>query len=130
MYFLCVTGVFIVCQVSKGVMTYVPQEVKDLYYPLENDFHPLDLAGKVQPLLGKLSKLSHKLSPASPVPEVQLEQYIPALERLTTLRVLQQVRFSTYSLFTLFFSFLLFTILQHYNFWFVNVDKHLEFYNL
>jgi hypothetical protein len=39
----------------------------------------------------KLSKLSDKLSSASPVPEVQLEQYVPALERLTTLRVLQQV---------------------------------------
>jgi len=77
--------------VAKGVMTYVPQEVKDLYHLLENDFHPLDLSDKVQPLLGKLSKLSDKLSSASPVPEVQLEQYIPALERLTALRVLQQV---------------------------------------
>lgn len=77
--------------VSKGVMTYVPQEVKDLYHLLENDFHPLDLAEKTQPLLAKLTKLSDKLSSASPVPEVQLEQYIPSLERLTTLRVLQQV---------------------------------------
>jgi translation initiation factor 3 subunit A len=88
-----------VWQVSKGVMTHVPQEVRDLYHLLENDFHPLDLADKVQPLLGKLSKLSDKLSSASPVPEVQLDQYIPALERLTTLRVLQQVMgFSTYFL--------------------------------
>lgn len=72
-------------------MTYVPQTVKDLYHLLENDFHPLDLAHKVQPLLRKLSELSDKLSSASPVPEVQLEQYIPGLERVTTLRVLQQV---------------------------------------
>ncbi|KAL2628888.1 hypothetical protein R1flu_013574 [Riccia fluitans] len=77
--------------VSKGVMTYVSQEVKDVYNLLENEFHPLDLAAKTQPLLSKLSKLSDKLSSASPVPEVQLEQYAPALERLTTLRVLQQV---------------------------------------
>ena len=77
------------CQVSKGVMTYVPQEVKDLYHLLENDFHPLDLPEKVQPLLGNLSKLSDKLSSTSPIREVQLEQYIPALERLTTSRVLQ-----------------------------------------
>ncbi|KAH9302320.1 hypothetical protein KI387_013903, partial [Taxus chinensis] len=76
--------------VSKGVMNYVPQEVKDLYYLLENDFHPLDLAEKAQPLLGKLSNLSDKLSSASLVPEVQLEQYIPSLERPTTSRVLQQ----------------------------------------
>ena len=85
------------CQVSKGVTTYVPQEVKDLYHLLENGFHPLDLAEKVHPLLGKLSKLSDKLSSASHVPIVQLEQYIPALQMLTTLRVLQHVIFITYS---------------------------------
>ncbi len=78
-------------QVGKGVLTYVSQEVKDLYNLVENEFHPLDLAAKIQPHLSKLSKLSDKLSSASPVPEVQLEQYVPALERLTTLRVLQQV---------------------------------------
>lgn len=76
-------------------MTYVPQDVKDLFSLLENEFHPLDLAAKAQPLLGRLSKLSDKLSSASPVPEVQLEQYVPALERLTTLRVLQQVNIVT-----------------------------------
>ncbi|CAN6463506.1 unnamed protein product [Victoria cruziana] len=76
---------------SKGVITYVPQEVKELYHLLENEFFPLDLASKVEPLLSKLSKLGDKLSSASPVPEVQLSQYVPSLERLATLRVLQQV---------------------------------------
>ncbi len=80
-------------QVGKGVLTYVSQEVKDLYNLVENEFHPLDLVAKVQPHMLKLSKLSDKLSSASPVPEVQLEQYVPALEKLTTLRVLQQVVF-------------------------------------
>ena len=78
-------------QASKGVMSCVSQEVKDLYNLLEHDFLPLDLASKVQPLLTKISKLGAKLSSASSVPEVQLSQYIPALEKLTTLRVLQQV---------------------------------------
>ncbi|XP_024962459.1 eukaryotic translation initiation factor 3 subunit A-like [Cynara cardunculus var. scolymus] len=77
--------------VSKGVMTYVTQEVKDLYHLLENEFLPLDLASKVQPLLTKISKLGGKLSSASSVPEVQLSQYIPALEKVATLRLLQQV---------------------------------------
>ncbi|CAK9275979.1 unnamed protein product [Sphagnum jensenii] len=77
--------------VAKGLLTYVSQEVKDLYNLVENEFHPLDLAAKVQPHMLRLSKLSDKLSSASPVPEVQLEQYVPALEKLTTLRVLQQV---------------------------------------
>ncbi|XP_024524072.1 eukaryotic translation initiation factor 3 subunit A [Selaginella moellendorffii] len=77
--------------ISKGVLTYVLPEVKDLYCLLENEFHPLDLATKVQPLLAKLPKLGDKLSAASPVPEVLLEEFIPALQNLTTLRVLQQV---------------------------------------
>lgn len=72
-------------------MTCVSQEVKDLYNLLEHESFTLDLATKVQPLLTKISKISGKLASASSVPEVQLSQYIPALEKLTTLRVLQQV---------------------------------------
>ncbi|XP_058107148.1 eukaryotic translation initiation factor 3 subunit A isoform X2 [Magnolia sinica] len=75
---------------SKGVLTCVSQEVKDLFHLLEHEFLPLDLASKVQPLLAKISKLGGKLSSIS-VPEVQLSQYVPALEKLATLRVLQQV---------------------------------------
>nr|CAD1832102.1 unnamed protein product [Ananas comosus var. bracteatus] len=77
--------------ITKGVMSCASQEVKDLYNLLENEFYPLDLASKVQPLLAKISKLGGKLSSASSVPEVQLSQYVPALEKLTALRVLQQV---------------------------------------
>ncbi|KAK9985325.1 hypothetical protein SO802_030276 [Lithocarpus litseifolius] len=77
--------------VAKGVMSCVIQEVKDLYHLLEHDFFPLDLASKVQPLLTKIAKFGGKLSSASSVPEVQLSQYVPALEKLTTLRLLQQV---------------------------------------
>ncbi|KAK7854155.1 eukaryotic translation initiation factor 3 subunit a [Quercus suber] len=77
--------------VAKGVMSCVIQEVKDLYHLLEHDFFPLDLASKVQPLLTKIAKFGGKLSSASSVPEVQFSQYVPSLEKLTTLRLLQQV---------------------------------------
>ncbi|KAI9075681.1 hypothetical protein K1719_042378 [Acacia pycnantha] len=77
--------------VSKGVMSCATQEVKDIYHQLEHEFLPLDLPLKVQPLLTKISKLGGKLSSASSVPEVQLSQYVPALEKLATLRLLQQV---------------------------------------
>ncbi|OMO56248.1 hypothetical protein COLO4_35714 [Corchorus olitorius] len=77
--------------VSKGVLSCATQEVKDLYNLLENEFLPLDIASKIQPLLIKISKVGGKLSSASSVPEVQLSQYIPALEKLATLRLLQQV---------------------------------------
>jgi len=72
-------------------MSCVLPEVKDLYHLLEHEFLPLDLALKVQPLLTKISKLGGKLASASSVPEVQLSKYVPALEKLTTLRLLQQV---------------------------------------
>ncbi|RWW11178.1 hypothetical protein GW17_00025232 [Ensete ventricosum] len=77
--------------INKGVMACVSQEVKDLYNLLEHEFFPLDLSSRVQSLLVKISKLGGKLSSASSVPEVQLAKYVPALEKLTSLRVLQQV---------------------------------------
>ncbi|XP_030949558.1 eukaryotic translation initiation factor 3 subunit A-like [Quercus lobata] len=77
--------------VLKGVLSCATQEVKDLYHLLEHEFLPLDLASKIQPLLVKISKLGGKLSSASSVHEVQLSQYVPALEKLATLRLLQQV---------------------------------------
>ncbi|KAF0918346.1 hypothetical protein E2562_023517 [Oryza meyeriana var. granulata] len=76
---------------AKGVISCASQEVKDLYNLLEHDFLPLDLVSKVQPLLSRISKIGGKLSSAPSVPEVFLSQYLPALEKLTTLRVLQQV---------------------------------------
>ncbi|KAG8046166.1 hypothetical protein GUJ93_ZPchr0008g13254 [Zizania palustris] len=75
---------------AKGVISCASQEVKDLYNLLEHEFLPLDLVSKVQPLLSKISKAGGKLSSAPSVPEVLLSQYLPALEKLTTLRVLQQ----------------------------------------
>lgn len=78
---------------AKGVMSCVIQEVKDIYHLLEHEFSPLDLASKVLPFLTKISKCGGKLSSAPSVPEVQLSQYVPALEKLTTLRLLQQVHF-------------------------------------
>ncbi|GAB2300433.1 Eukaryotic translation initiation factor 3 subunit A [Dionaea muscipula] len=76
---------------SKGVMSCVIPEVKDLFHLLEHEFLPLVLAARVQPLLSRISKLGGKLATASSVPEVQLSHYLPLLERLTTLRLLQQV---------------------------------------
>ncbi|CAO2832065.1 unnamed protein product [Amaranthus hypochondriacus] len=76
--------------VSKGVMSCALPEVKDLYHLLEHEFLPLDLPLKVQPLLNTISKLGGKLASASSVPEVQLCKYVPALEKLATLRLLQQ----------------------------------------
>lgn len=85
-------------------MSCVTQEVKDIYHLLEHEFLPLDLPLKVQPLLTKISKLGGKLSTASSVPEVQLSQYVPALEKLATLRLLQQVHVCAHLLYLVAFS--------------------------
>ncbi|KAK4748800.1 hypothetical protein SAY87_015386 [Trapa incisa] len=77
--------------VAKGVLNCATQEVKDLYHLLEHEFFPLDIAIKIQSLLNKISKLGGKLASASSLPEVQLSQYVPSLEKIATLRVLQQV---------------------------------------
>ncbi|KAE8684085.1 Eukaryotic translation initiation factor 3 subunit A [Hibiscus syriacus] len=76
---------------SKGVLSCATQEVKDLYHLLEHDFLPLDAASKIQPLLLKISKLGGKLASAASVSEVQISKYVPALEKLSTLRLLKQV---------------------------------------
>ncbi|CAE6181099.1 unnamed protein product [Arabidopsis arenosa] len=42
-------------------------------------------------LLDRISKIGGKLSPAPTLPEVQLSQYVPSLEKIATLKLLQQV---------------------------------------
>ncbi|KAK3246629.1 Eukaryotic translation initiation factor 3 subunit A [Cymbomonas tetramitiformis] len=77
---------------SKNMVALAYPEVKELYNLLENEFHPLDLCQKVQPLLEKLNTMSDGFSSSNtPMPDVSLSQYTPALERLTILRLLQQV---------------------------------------
>ncbi|VVB10320.1 unnamed protein product [Arabis nemorensis] len=75
---------------SELVLSCATQEVKDLYHLLEHEFQPLDLGSKVKPLLDRISKLGAKLSSAPSLPEVQLSQYVPSLEKLATLKLLQQ----------------------------------------
>lgn len=96
-------------------MSCVTQEVKDIYYLLEHEFLPSDLALKVLPLLNKISKLGGKLSSASSVPEVQLSQYVPALQKLATLRLLQQVRCLFCSFLCIIYSFFCLFMVMYVN---------------
>ncbi|CAF2027163.1 unnamed protein product [Brassica napus] len=77
--------------VSSGVLSCATQEVKDLYHQLEHEFQPLDFGSNTKPLLDRISKLGGKLSAAPSLPEVHLSQYVPSLEKLATLRLLQHV---------------------------------------
>ncbi|KAG6750415.1 hypothetical protein POTOM_044908 [Populus tomentosa] len=51
----------------------------------------LDLKPESREVLSRSSLLSELVSKASSLPEVHLSQYVPALEKLVTLRLLQQV---------------------------------------
>ncbi|XP_010436423.1 PREDICTED: eukaryotic translation initiation factor 3 subunit A-like [Camelina sativa] len=77
--------------VSRGVLSYATPEVKELYHFLEHEFHPLDLGPKIKLLLDRISKLGGELSSAPSLPEVQLSQYVPSLEKIATLKLLQRV---------------------------------------
>lgn len=77
---------------QKNLVALAFPEVQELFALLEHQFHPLDLCQKVNVLLGKLGELNKSFSSAnSPLPDVELAMYAPALERLTILRTLQQV---------------------------------------
>ncbi|EOA19022.1 hypothetical protein CARUB_v10007674mg, partial [Capsella rubella] len=77
--------------VSKGVLSCATQEVKELYHLLKHELHPLDLGSKIKPLLDRISKLGGKLSSAPSLQEVQLSRYVSSLEKIATLKLLQQV---------------------------------------
>ncbi|CAL1407529.1 unnamed protein product [Linum trigynum] len=77
--------------VSKGVLGCATQEVQDIYHLLEDEFLPVDLGAKLQPLLSRISGLGLKLASTASMQEYKLSQYIPALEKLATLRLLRQV---------------------------------------
>ncbi|CAI0404951.1 unnamed protein product [Linum tenue] len=77
--------------VSNGVLGCATQEVQDIYHLLEDEFLPVDLGAKLQPLLSRISGLGLKLASTASMQEYKLSQYIPALEKLATLRLLRQV---------------------------------------
>eukprot|EP00239_Pterosperma_sp_CCMP1384_P002815 CAMPEP_0197846884 /NCGR_PEP_ID=MMETSP1438-20131217/4694_1 /TAXON_ID=1461541 /ORGANISM="Pterosperma sp., Strain CCMP1384" /LENGTH=1059 /DNA_ID=CAMNT_0043458663 /DNA_START=84 /DNA_END=3263 /DNA_ORIENTATION=- len=81
---------------SKNMVALAYPEVKELFHLLETEFHPLDLCQRVKPLLEKLSSYDEEAAAASAAAkgdkhDVCLAQYVPALEHLSILRLLQQV---------------------------------------
>jgi translation initiation factor 3 subunit A len=65
--------------VKYNIVQYVYPELQNLYQWLEVEFHPLKLATRVQSSLEFLSK------------KEELVQYIPALQDITTMRVIKQI---------------------------------------
>jgi len=77
---------------SKNMVAGATVEVRELFQLLEHGFNPLDLCQKVAPLMEKLATSMETFSTSqASLPDVTLADYVPALERLTILRTLQQV---------------------------------------
>jgi hypothetical protein len=55
------------------------------------DFNPLELCAKLQPLLERLADAHAPLSSHSPVKAVLLDKYVPCLKQVAVLRMLRQL---------------------------------------
>ncbi|CAM9548063.1 unnamed protein product, partial [Phaeothamnion confervicola] len=64
----------------KGLLSQVPPELRQLHEQLERTFHPLTIAADVKPLLDHLTASGPALA-----------MYVPALERIVVLRLLEQL---------------------------------------
>eukprot|EP01113_Clastostelium_recurvatum_P006758 TRINITY_DN1308_c0_g1_i4.p1 TRINITY_DN1308_c0_g1~~TRINITY_DN1308_c0_g1_i4.p1 ORF type:complete len:1098 (+),score=327.22 TRINITY_DN1308_c0_g1_i4:172-3465(+) len=84
--------------VIKKVHTVVFPAIRELHIELEKRFQPLTLAEKVKPVLEFVAKTAEaapastdSASASNPLSGATLRQYLPALERVAFLRVLQQL---------------------------------------
>jgi translation initiation factor 3 subunit A len=76
--------------VSKGILTLVSTEARQLYALFEKEFHPLDLCKHAEKVFSTLSAEAVELSPASPIPAIGFDQFLPRMRSLAVVRMLQQ----------------------------------------
>eukprot|EP00879_Flechtneria_rotunda_P015205 GHRR01015895.1.p1 GENE.GHRR01015895.1~~GHRR01015895.1.p1 ORF type:complete len:658 (+),score=275.95 GHRR01015895.1:165-2138(+) len=76
---------------SMNLLALVPPEVRATYELLTSEFNPLELCKKLDPLLASLQHIASPMSAASPVKDLNMEQYIPSLKQVAVLRALKQL---------------------------------------
>ena len=79
-----------------GFFKRVHPEIAELYLVLENEFSPLDLSAKVKTILDKISDPDHELNSnlsnaASSFERIEVHKYRNCIERLASLRQLEQI---------------------------------------
>jgi len=76
---------------SMNLLSLVPQEVRTAYELLTADFNPLELCKKLAPLLEAIQGISAPMSPASPVKDINMAQYVASLKQVAVVRLLKQL---------------------------------------
>jgi hypothetical protein len=60
----------------------VVPEVRQIFDLLTAEFSPLELCSRLAPLLTRLEEMTHTMSPASPVKDVVMGQYVDSLKQV------------------------------------------------
>ena len=78
---------------AKGVLQLAIPEARELFSLLEEDFHPLDLCQRVHKVLSALQAKQEEceMSAASPVEMVDFSQFVSQLQRVSTLKMVNQI---------------------------------------
>jgi translation initiation factor 3 subunit A len=76
---------------SKGILRRARPEIAVLFRALETEFQPLALVQKVMPILAKLREPAAAPAAAAPAFIPPLAQYVPLLERLVVVRLVEQL---------------------------------------
>lgn len=66
----------------QGILNLVVPEVRQIFELLTAEFSPLELCSRLAPLMTRLEEMTHTMSPASPVKDVALGQYVESLKQV------------------------------------------------
>ena len=76
--------------ISKGILSLVSTEARQVWALFEKEFHPLDMCKHAQKVFDTLSPEAMHLSSASPIPTIEFAQFLPRMRSLAVVRMLQQ----------------------------------------
>ena len=76
--------------ISKGILSLVSTEARQVWALFEKEFHPLDMCKHAQKVFATLSPEAVQLSAASPIPTIEFDQFLPRMRSLAVVRMLQQ----------------------------------------
>ncbi|KAF5827767.1 eukaryotic initiation factor [Dunaliella salina] len=74
-----------------NILNLVVPEVRQIFDLFTAEFSPLELCSRLAPLLARLQEMTQPMSPASPVKDVALGQYVDSLKQVAVLRLLKQL---------------------------------------
>ena len=76
--------------ISKGILSLVSTEARQVWALFEKEFHPLDMCKHAQTVFASLNPEPVQLSAASPIPTIEFNMFLPRMRSLAVVRMLQQ----------------------------------------